>query len=84
MQKLAAGRAAAPERHGRTILHLGQMELVDHRRQDVRVVQIEIVERPVHVRGHRADEVRVILPPIRLAQLDARNLGDGVRLVGRF
>ena len=84
VQKLAPRRAGTPERHRRALLHLGEMEFVDHRRQDVRGLQIEIVERPVHVRRHRADEIRAVLPPVRLAELDARDLGDGVRFVRRF
>ena len=60
------------------------MKFPDHRRQDVRALKIEIVARPVQIRRHRRDEIAAVLPAIRLAQLDAGDFGNRVRLVGRL
>ncbi len=50
----------------------------------MRGLQIVIVVRPIHVRRHGADEIAAVLPPIRLAQFDARDFGDGIPLVRRL
>ena len=47
-------------------------------------LEIEVVVRPVQIRRHRGDEVAPVLPPVRLAQLDAGDLRDRVRLVRRL
>ena len=52
--------------------------------RDVAGFEIEVVARPVQVGGHGGDEPAAELLAVRLAELDAGNLGDGVRLVGRF
>ena len=46
--------------------------------------RIEVVSGAVEVRRHRSDEVTAILPAVRLAEPDARDFCEGVRLVGRL
>ena len=84
VEELAAGRARAPAGHGRVAVHLRLVELADEGRNDVAVLQVIIVARTVQVGRHGRDEVGPVLVPVGLAQFDARNLGDGVGLVGRF
>ena len=47
-------------------------------------VEVEVVVRAVEVRRHRRDEVAAVLPAVRLAELDAGDLRDRVRLVRRL
>ena len=46
--------------------------------------QIEVVVGSVEVGRHRRNEMPAVLAPIGLRQLDARNLGDRIPLVGRL
>ena len=59
-------------------------EAAQQRGRDVAVLRIVIVARTVEVGRHRGDEVAAVLPPVRLAQLDARDLGDRIPFVGRL
>ena len=63
---------------------LGQMDLTNHGRQHMTVLQMEIVVRPVKVCRHHSDVVRTVLQVETLAHLQPRYLGDGIRLVGIF
>jgi len=47
-------------------------------------LEIIIIVRAVKVGGHCGNEIAAVLAPISLAHLDARDLGDGVPLVGGF
>ena len=60
------------------------VEFPHHRRQHVRTRQVEIVVGSVEIGRHRRDEVRAVLAPVGLAQLDARDLRDRIGLVGRL
>ncbi len=84
VQELAPRRARAPHRRRPRRLQLGFVELAHQRRHDVRARQIEVVARTIQVGRHGRDEVAAILTPVRLAQPDAGDLGDGVRLVRRL
>ena len=46
------------------------------------VLQVVVVARPIQVGGHHAGVARAVLRIKAFAQLDAGNLGQGVRLVG--
>ena len=52
--------------------------------QDMGVLGVEIIAGPVKIRRHH----RAIIPPVlaikALAQFDPGNLGNGIRLIGRF
>ena len=63
---------------------LGQMDLTDHGRQHMAVLQMEIVVRPVKVCRHHGDVVRPVLQVETLTHLQPRYLGDGIRLIGIF
>ena len=82
VQEFAERRARAPELQGRVAAELGLVHLADQGRQDMGVLQREIVARPVEVAGHRADEVAAVLGAGMVAELDARDLRDRVGLVG--
>jgi hypothetical protein len=82
VEELAARASGAPDRHLAPPLDLRVVELAEQRRQDVRARQVEVVPGAVQVGRHRRDEVAPVLPAVRLAELDAGDLGDGVRLVG--
>ena len=60
------------------------MNLTNHGRQHMAVLQMEIVVRPVKVCRHHGDVVRTVLQVETLAHLQPRYLGDGIRLVGIF
>ena len=62
-------------------LGLRVVELADEGGQHVRAREVEVVVRPVEVRGHGRDEVAAVLLPVGLAELDPRDLGDRVGLV---
>ena len=84
VEELSSGVARAPH------LDLGQAGLLSlveppHQGgQDMSVLQVEVVARPVQVGGHSRDEVVAVLTAVGLAQLDADDLGQGVALVGGF
>ena len=60
------------------------MEAADQGGQDMRVLGIEVIERPVEVGWHAADEITLVLMAVALAELDACDLGDAVGGVGFF
>ena len=60
------------------------MHFADQGREDVGVLKIVIVSRPVEIGRHDADEIGAVLPVVRGTHLDAGDLGDGVGLVGGF
>jgi hypothetical protein len=58
----------------------GQVQLADHRRNDVAVLQVVVVAGAVEVGRHDAAVVGAVLAVVALAELDAGDLGDGVGL----
>src|SRR5690606_32477612 len=60
----------------------GVVELSDHGRQDVGSLEVEVIVGAVEVGGHGRDEAGAMLLVVGLAELDARDLGDCVPLVG--
>lgn len=63
---------------------LGQVHFAHHGGHHVAVFQVEVVVGAVEVRGHHSDVVGAVLQVVALAHLEARNLRDGVFLVGVF
>ena len=61
-----------------------QMYLPDHGREDMAVLEVEVVVRPVQVGRHHCDVVRPVLDVEALAHLQPGDLRDGVRLIGVF
>jgi hypothetical protein len=88
VQELAPRAAAAPDQHAGRAADLCQVKALDQRGHHVAVLQVVVVAGPVQVARHHAavvDAVRgAVLPVVALAQLDARDLGDRVGLVGRL
>jgi hypothetical protein len=84
VEELASRRAGAPERDRPRARPAALRELADHRWDHVRAGQIEVVERTIEVRRHRADEVRAVLCAVVIAELDRRDFRDGVRAIRRF
>ena len=63
---------------------LCQVDFAHHGRHHVAVFQVEVVVRAVKVRGHHGEVVGAVLQVVAFAHLEARNLCDGVFLVGVF
>lgn len=63
---------------------LGQVNLADHGRQHMAVLQMEVIVRTVKVGRHYGNVVRAILQVKTLAHLQSRNLRDGIRFVRIF
>ena len=85
VQELAPRRAACPRprpRRARSTFASWNLRISAGRTCEL--VEIEVVVRPVQVGRHRRDEVAAVLRAVGLAQLDARDLRDRVRLVGRL
>ena len=84
VQELAPHRTAAPDDNLSVAPLAGLVKLPDESRQHVGAGEIEVVMDAVKVRRHRRDEVAAVLRPVVLTELDARDLGDRIRLVGRL
>jgi hypothetical protein len=84
VQELATRRARAPYDRFALAALARFVELPNERGQHVRILQIEVVARPIQIGRHHRDRVEAVLPGVGLAQLHAGNLGDGIRLVGRL
>ena len=56
--------------------------LADQRRQDVRVLGIEVVARTIEIGGHGRQVSGLELPVVGPAHLDAGDLGQRIRTVG--
>jgi hypothetical protein len=61
-----------------------EVHLADHGRQHMRVLGVIVVAGAVHIGRHGGDEVGAVLAVVGIAQPDAGDLGDRVRLVGRL
>jgi hypothetical protein len=82
VEELAQRRPGAPDDDLGGVGRLGLVEPPYEGGQDVRVLRVEVVLRTVEVGGHGRDGVKAVLDAVRLAHLDAGDLGDGVPLVG--
>lgn len=81
MQKLPQGGAGAPAGDA-GVATLGRfVEAADQGRQHVAVGGVVVIARPIQIGGHQADRIKAVLPPQRLTQLDAGDLGDRVPLI---
>ena len=60
------------------------MHLANQRRQYVRGFGVIVVSRAVEIGRHRRQKLRPVLPVVRRAHFDTRNLGDRIRPVCRF
>src|SRR3989441_660748 len=84
VHELTAWLAGAPQRHRFLAAYLGLVEFADQRGQDVARLEVVVVAGPVHVVRHDAEVARAVLAVVRPAHLDAGNLRQGVRAVGRL
>ena len=82
MQEFAPRGTASPDRHTLIPAHLRFVKAPDQRRQHMRALQIKVVARTIKVRRHQGYGTKAILAAKSLAHLDARDLGDGIPLVG--
>ena len=62
----------------------GQVNLANHGRQHMRVLQVEIIVRTIEVGGHYGDVVGAVLYIETFTHFQSCYLGDGVGLVGIF
>src|SRR5689334_5643005 len=83
MQEFASRRARTPNYQG-TFLDPSVVGLPDQCGYHMATIQVEIVSRPVEVGRHRRDEIAAILSPIRLAQFETSDFGNGVPLISRL
>ena len=60
----------------------GEVILADHRRDDMAVLEVVVVPRPVEIGGHQRAVACAVLAVVGLAQLDAGDLGHRIGLVG--
>ena len=84
MQKLPPHIPRPPNHNLLRPVHLGLMEPPNQRRQDMRILRVKIIPRPVKIRRHDGHKLGAVLTVVRLAHLDAGDLGDGIRLIRRF
>ena len=63
---------------------LCQVNLTNHGREHVRVLEVEVVVRTIEIGRHHSDVVGAVLEIERLTHLQTCNLGNGVWLVGVF
>ena len=81
VNELAEGSPGAPNREGGVVL-LGQVALVDETRDDVAVLDGEVVVRAVDVGGDDGGEVAPVLLSVGAVQGIDEALGVGVSLIG--
>src|SRR5690606_10748212 len=84
VKELAPGATRAPYLYIRFTLNFRLVEFPYECRQNVRVLQVVIVVGAIQVCGHQTDVIASVLVVVRLAHLNPRNLGNGVRLVRRL
>ena len=84
VQELAHGGAAAPDDVFIVTAQLGLVRLAHQCGQHVAVGEVVVVVRAVEVGGHGAHVLAAVLVVVGLGELDAGDLGDGIRLVGRL
>ena len=61
---------------------LGEVDLAYHGGQDVAVLEVEVIVRPVEIGRHDGDVVGAVLQVEAFAELEPRDLSDGVGLIG--
>ena len=83
VQELPTRRSRTPERTGR-VAGLRLVELAHHRGQHVAGREVEVVARPVQVRGHERQVVGAVFAVEAAAKLDAGDLGQRVGAIGLF
>src|SRR5205823_7864978 len=76
------GRAGSPGDYPLVAAHFRFMKAANQGRQNVRIVQIEIVAGTVQIGRHEANRVESELTAVRLTQLDPCDLGYRVPFVG--
>src|SRR3954452_5932735 len=84
MKELAPRSTGAPDHHAGGARDFCLVRLADQRRQDMTRAKIEIVTGSVKIGRHCRNEVTAVLPAVGLRELDARDLGHGIPLVGRL
>ena len=82
VEKLARRRAGAPQRHRRLARVDRLDELADHRRDDVRALEVEVVVGPVEVGHDRRAGIEAVLAPVGVGQHEHHLLRQAVRGVG--
>ena len=60
------------------------MQFAHDGRQNMRVVQVEIVTGSIQVSRHQADSIETILALISLTHFDAGNFCDGISIIARL
>ena len=84
VQELALRFAAAPKYHLGRAGQFRFVHLAHQRGQDMGVVQVVVVARPVQIGRHRGQPLGAVLAVVRPAHLDTGDLRQRVRPVGGF
>src|SRR5271163_5057442 len=84
MQKLATGQTRSPDSNFVLARSRRLMEFSDQGRENVRVLEIEVVAGTVEISGHERDGIETILLLVGLTHLDSGDFRDGVPLIGWF
>ncbi len=84
VEKLAPWRPGAPDHDLFFAALFRFVDFPQQRRENVRTREVKIIPGTVEVRRHHADELVPTLARVGLAELDARDLGDRIRVVRRF
>jgi hypothetical protein len=84
VEKFAPGRSGSPYRHRKTFGLLGFMKAADEGRDDVTMIGVIIIAGAIEIGRHDRNVAAAILATVGLGQLQARDLGDRIPLVGGF
>src|SRR5215469_6247307 len=84
VEKLAPGCSCAPDNNSRRIINFCFVEPSDQRSDDMAVLGMVIVSRPIEVRRHHRYEITSVLAPVCLAKFYASDLRNGIGLVRRL
>ena len=81
MEEFAAGCAGSPDFDLEGAGFFGLVDLPDECGEDMGGMEVEVVMRPVEVRGHGGEEGFSVFAGVGLAELDAGDLGEGIGVV---
>ena len=84
IKEFATRRARAPDGDTGCAGKLGLVESPQHGRNHVAVLRVIVVPRAIQVGGHHAAVVGAVLAVVAFAKLDAGDLCNRIRFVGRL
>src|SRR5450755_3604256 len=82
MQEFAPRRPGAPNWYLGGTLYPSLVDAAYQGGGDMTVIQVVLVVRTIKISRHDRDQIHAVLTPVGLRQLDPRDLGDRVPLIG--